>query len=469
MQVLAGTSRVVDEATRAVVAKIVLFPDFAARCVRLLAQSPFRAVAPCAGLDLAYVLERARGAVRRAVVRDLILCGILFFSMLDSSVFWLFAPFFAFMLEIGGFVVLFAERAMINGQLRQQLGAMERGSPSALSALFESQRLQYLDAASDGNVLVHSGFDPFVAFGAHVGGWSTPISLRGASAAIDVSELLREIAHGVEFTGIPGLSVGDFVFVEGRWARTDPWIVRDPYSHPTTSVPPEFVEALFKTPRSGERAYKRFTVKRMGGQFVLTVLLRAEIIDENVYVEAEYRLLTPVDALDVAARHLGGDVRSMLADRFRIARSVPIVTATAPLRIFENVVEFFFKSFDAAHDRANVANRYYDYGALGSVRQLAGEQDGDRVRYRSYLEYLDKEMCVKIIGPRIFGQLIKAMDARGIDTTALLETRQIIQNTSVVLTGNTITGENVVIGNSGQNVVTSIKNALGSMTKGVVA
>jgi hypothetical protein len=246
----------------------------------------------------------------------------------------------------------------------------------------------------------------------------------------------------------------------------DPRVVPNPLAAPATTAAPELVEELFRHPREGACAYKLLTVRGWTGQLVTNVLFRVRYVGDDLYTEAEYRVLTPVAGLDEAIERVMSDPWRRFDSWVRLFFSVPLVAAAAPLRTVRRFVEgmdeksvSLARAWDAQH------NRFYDRGGSASVRALVGESFDGAARYRVYLEYLDREMYLKVIERQLVEGLADALDSFGVDSSVFRSRSSVIYNSGVIVGGATINGENVSIGN--QSIAAQVKDAVGSAVRRV--
>ena len=66
---------------------------------------------------------------------------------------------------------------------------------------------------------------------------------------------------------------------------------------------------------------------------------------------------------------------------------------------------------------------------------------------------LDKEMYVKIIERQLLDSITNFLDTRNIDTTDLKSRQNAIQNSNVIVSGNTIQGSNVAFGDRAKQTI----------------
>ena len=176
-------------------------------------------------------------------------------------------------------------------------------------------------------------------------------------------------------------------------------------------------------------------------------------------------MLTPVGGLEQAQERLTADPWHLFAGWARTFLSVPFLVATAPLRVIRQFIEWMDEQTASGREGWDARrNAFYDRGGSDSVRQLVGESSDGVARYRVYLEYLDREMHLRVIERRLVEEFAIALDAFGVDTTAFRGRSSVIYNSGVMVSGATIKGENVAIGNQA-SITTQIKDAVSALAQ----
>src|SRR5262249_35553227 len=97
----------------------------------------------------------------------------------------------------------------------------------------------------DQNLVIYTGFQPFVGAGVDLGGWSfvtdvsKPADRFVAPQRFDVDELHRAIDGKVASSQLEGLVIKDFHFVSGRDIRNDRDMLPDAFGRPSQRLDPE--------------------------------------------------------------------------------------------------------------------------------------------------------------------------------------------------------------------------------------
>lgn len=136
----------------------------------------FRARAPEVGVDVGMVIAHCRRALRSKAIRDLVICApsvvlVLFVAVsLDSGGIEALPTGIAILCWLAATVVTAFEGFSLDGVMRRQL--TREG--------FRRQKNRPDPLRDSGNVVVYSGFSPFVGAGSDLGGWSFAIDLERA-------------------------------------------------------------------------------------------------------------------------------------------------------------------------------------------------------------------------------------------------------------------------------------------------
>src|SRR3954469_1382019 len=313
VHVLPGTSdgaALADEATRYLCAAAHIDLGWSGspgtqvrQCVNhLLLDERLRAAGVSPGVDLRRVALECRRAAGRKFKRDAALVGVMILLLLAVVLRSVPAAVFLILLavEIVHFEAWFSRhRIVARRMLRGQFAAED---PATLA-----REMPYIHASQAGNVTVYSGYGPFAGVGFPHGGWSFALNLSEGTHGIDgprtplpisIPELYERIAEDVQELDVPGMSLRDHVFVDGRRLREEPTLllpVNDAPARPDTSLAPAEVQALIG--KSGERLrhYKVIRVNAWGGELTVSVFVRLMKVEHALFAEVNYFLLPPLN------------------------------------------------------------------------------------------------------------------------------------------------------------------------------
>jgi hypothetical protein len=419
-----------------------------------LIENHAKAVGVSPGVDLRPVIVNCRQALRRLLVRDIVLTLLLvaLFALgvllqppeIVVLVVWLLAA------EVVYAEAVFAKWGVVARRFRRGTFDAQREcarGPAPAGVLADVARAQA------GNVTIYSGFSPFVGAGLDQGGWSFALNVsRGAErygAPVDprpfeLGELYDHLARAVEALRIPGLSVEDRLYVDGRALRQDGLFLDERGEHPIPVADESSVQHYIGGGAEAVRHYKTIRVVTWGGELVLSIFLRFSLVEHSLFAEASYFLLTPVDdALhqvdELHERPTWGERARLAARAILVA---PVRAAAAPFHVLEAGIAPVPRYLKRRRIRTEVRrNAAFDHGARASLRELAQSRD-----YRQYFQRLDRELFVKVIEREVFDGIVGFLDAHGIDTSELKQRETTVLNNGVIVTGGSIQAQTMAVG-----------------------
>ena len=100
-----------------------------------------------------------------------------------------------------------------------------------------------------------------------------------------------------------------------------------------------------------------------------------------------------------------------------------------------------------------IRSNNYDYGSTTSIRESVAQ-----TKYLQHFQYLDKEMHYKTIEKRILNGLSDFLESKGIDTSDFKDRETSIINSGVIVTGGSVSGENIAVGKKSTIKSTKTKN-----------
>lgn len=329
--------------------------------------------------------------------------------------------------------------------------------PSRPASREVEQRLRVIDTAQHGNVVLHSGYEPFVGAGQQLNAWSIATELRpdedsgpgrapnGRTGAdgiprrvpIDPVELVAHLRQRLaalrsrdlsEAERITGLQLRDQVISSGtRWH--DFPLIDDRVRLPYAFAAPEAIDAIIRHPQTSARHFLRATVgapeKPAVGADGRTIMpaehqsivsssyLHVAVEGGMLYVELVATVLGPI-----RQRYLDIDRYDANTDSVTIAAGEAVrrfvrATALGPVRLIRSLVRILSLN-GAIHraDREAAQEPVYDFGARLDIRELASRGD-----FANYLQRLDAEKYTRLIDRRATEAIFEFLTARGVDTS----------------------------------------------------
>jgi hypothetical protein len=369
------------------------------------------------------------------------------------------------------FAVVTMCRAVQLRVLTTELSAGSEHSAPVVTGSLTTHRLATVAAAQHGNVVLHSGYNPFLGAGQVEDAWSVAIELKAApyvegmvrqrsapetSVAIDPVELNRYVKHRLAALRSPdlperermdGLSLRDQVIASGTRWRNFPLVderLRLPYSVASRRA----IEEIIRHPQSSARHFLRASVgaeskmiSRSDGttimpaehqSIVVTTFSHIAVEGGLLYVETITAVLGPIrqEFLDIDQYPAG---ESMAGPAFvETLTSFGPTVLLAPVRLAQTIVQRISAARRSTKaERSSTQDPVYDFGATAEVRQLASSRQPV-----TYLQRLDASKYAKLMQRRINEAIIDFLRASGIDTSEYETRVNVFTNNGVMIGGD---------------------------------
>ena len=234
--------------------------------------------------------------------------------------------------------------------------------------------------AEEQNLIVYTGFGPFVGAGIDTGGWSFTVDIskppehqEGAVAPVPfkVEELYAVITVKLLNLNLDGLVVKDIFFVNGREIKEDREILQDIYGRPIQRLPSHRVSQYINGSDNRIRYYKWIRVHNWEQELVMSYFLRLSIQGKNMFVENKRFLLTPIQDKyrridELPHLNMFGTLRILLA-----AIVVgPVKAVFTPFIMYARLDEWIKKFWKEWGRRRTIKESVqFDYGAGQGHRQ----------------------------------------------------------------------------------------------------
>lgn len=428
-----------------------LDPVYARQLIERVAAEPYLAVAPSPSCDIPVVLRHAYHANARRHARDLTLL-ILLMALIVLG----FAIGFVVFL-----LILVASWAVVLGfELSTRYGATlsalrdETFDPRAAPAAptdDAARRIREVGEYAVGNVRVYSGYSPFTGYGIELNSWSLtldvtkPSSPGGEPTDFDVADLYARAAARIGALGLPGLSVEELLFVDGRDIVDDDRFVPNPLGRPTPAVPVELVDELKREPEDKARPYVAVHATGWDGDLVVSMFIRFARHDSVLFVEAAHTVLCPlldrykiIDRMPPAPS--AGEVWSLLTTSLPSMVVRLLSSPAAAARGFSR--DFGMERRVRDQNRMIAELHRFNYGARISVRQQASDSS-----YHRYFQKQDHMLVTKAAERSVLDMLIDFADEHGIDAEELRRGQEAIFNYGIIATsGAQVSGNAVASG-----------------------
>lgn len=415
-----------------------------------------RATAPLYGVDAVPIIRHCVRAQRQRLIRDLVLTAMLVAAALGFVL--LARPLLDVLLRLAllAWATVFFKACLVHYEVIVPRMLRDRFDPDRgprMSARRE-RLLHNLIQRLRTNVTVYSGFSPFVGCGLDVGGWSFVVDARrGREDPIrgtlepkpfHVDELYASTAHRMHDLRLDRLRTESRLFVNGRDARALHWLLPDPASRPVEWVDATVVDHFRRFPSEQVRHYLMVQIVEWEGELILSIFLRFSVTGENLFCEASYFLLPPVQERYHEVDDVNGvvDARTVGAMFLRSIVLTPFLLIIAPVAVLYRVANRWGKW----HERRTMRRRArqsptFDYGAVTTVRQRWMSRNP-----RHYFQLLDRIMYVKLVEQQIFDAIITFLEGRDIDTSELRKRQTTVLNNGVIVSGGQINAQSLAVG-----------------------
>ncbi|MFF3753023.1 hypothetical protein ACFYYH_21565 [Streptomyces sp. NPDC002018] len=344
------------------------------------------------------------------------------------------------------------------------------------------------EAADDTNLIVYSGFSPFVGSGVEASSWSfatrlvpkgsTPgtavkppaVPFRSSALVERLSADLLELRaqSPASADGIAGMEVREKVFVHGsevrntkllRGAEIWPGAGGGPgRRRPTDHLPQKTVESVRGRIDGPVRHCLSVQIRSWGTDLVLTVFVQVAVNGGTLYLQSDTRVLPPVREEYRVADSLGaveGD-----EERWRKVGEALLAAGAVSMASVSHVIGELgaAKRQRRWEEEQRWAIRHdarYDYGAALSLREVAASPD-----YRNFFQFVDVTRAGKQVELQVLGSVMNFLADHGLDTSDLDARRTTILNNGVMMYGGSMTGS-VAAGAGAAAMTTGVGGGLG--------
>ena len=259
-----------------------------------------------------------------------------------------------------------------------------------------------------------------------------------------VDDLYRCTADRMRDLRLDRLGMESRLFVSGRDLAGLPWLLPTPASRPHTVADQRVVDHFRQRPSDLVRHYLAVRIVGWEGELIVSLFLRFSFTGDNLFCEASYFLLPPVEKRyhDIDDRGAAADLRTVGELLARsLLHTLPLVVI-APFAVLQRALAPLTGWLESRTQRRLARQSpTYDHGAATTVRERAMSK-----QYRHYFQKLDREMYVKLVEQQILDAIVTFLDARNVDTSELRQRQSTILNNGVIVTGGRIEAQNFAVG-----------------------
>ncbi|HMG76299.1 MAG TPA: hypothetical protein VK582_22690 [Pyrinomonadaceae bacterium] len=451
--------------TRYLCATAYLNCDFRNKVIENLLYERHRAIGLCHGVDLPILVKHCLAARRRVFFRDMLVVSLFPITLFLTAFILPEAP--RDLSDFGNLIVIWllsfslsfmivAWETWTRHEIVSEHFLKDNYDPNYSRIKVNAKttlKLQQITEKQNANVVVYSGFSPFVGSGMDMGGWSFSLNVRKGREDLgkrrepqdfEIGELYSSLVDSMVGLNFEGLITEDRLFVNGKDIRNDRRFLLTPLSSPESTVGTDLIDEFKTNPSHAVRHYMCVKITDWKGELVLSIFLRLAKNGGTFFTEANYFLLTPI------------------AEGYRQAdsmRPTPGFRATLKLlgvALVKGALIWFFwwclLAFKVGRFFVNWGERTrrerlvaedptFDYGASGTLREYVSSY-----QYRRYFQKLDKEMYLKTVERLILDCVIEFLDEKGVDTSELRDRQATILNNGVIVTGGAVRAKTLAVG-----------------------
>ncbi len=481
-----------SESSRLLCSAAYLNSAFREQVIQHCLDDEHRAIGPTFGVDLTTIVRHCQNAQRQLGRRDwwllvpLLAIAAVWLSVSNSNAVAPGDPTYPLLIfaaaSLWGFAVILwfkwrphtlVARNFLRGKFDpdQMLGK-------------DDSKVEHLAASENGNVLIYSGFTPFVGSGVNLNGWSFALDLSksadlelstahpepkasgtsetgSAADRVTVEELYERMSQDIRALHLDRVTIDDKMYVNGRDIRDDKRFLSHPLARPQNHVAPEVIKSAMLQSEQRLRHYRCIRVVDWSGELVLSIFLRFSKLSHNLFVEASYFLLTPVASpyreVDSMTSHLTlRKITTMVVYSMFVSQ---LLIAFAPFLLLWRLLRRLNRWSHRREEKKQILeNPSFDYGATFSVRQWSSS-----VSYHRYFQMLDKEMYFKVLEKTILDSILTLLEERNIDVSELKQRQTTILNNGVIVSGGNLTASGLAVG-EGAKTLTTVTNKISQFT-----
>jgi len=449
------------EATRYLCATAYLDGTFREHVIRQLIEEKHNAFAVSYGIDPVALLKHCLAARRLDTTRTLLLALCVLLMMVGSLLLVPLpgATFLLWFLSLAGAWAIIGwhrwrtEFQIVRNQCSK--GHFEHSHVPPCESQEAQEACRELEKAQAGNVMIYTGFSPFVGCGINIGGWSFAVDvLKGKEhiggylepKSFHVKELYQEIGQTLRSLDLPNYTLEDKACISGLDVRGDEKFLPEALGRPVTKIDSSSMGGFVTNSSTTARHYQNFRLVDWSGELILNAFLRASQPAHNLFVEATYCLLLPLDERYRRVDSLNPvptwrDWLRLLAVSGLKAVFVWPVWLGYLLQLVNRPLAKWL--YQREMRKMVLQNPAYDHGAFSSLREYASSSG----LYRRYFQKLDKEMYMKILESQILDTIVRFLDRHNIDTSDLKETQARIINSGIIVSGGgTVEANTLAVG-----------------------
>jgi hypothetical protein len=452
--------------TRYLCAAVQLDEFLCEKIINEFLEDSYTVIGICHGIDIPTVLRSCLLADKIRKERDL----TLFILFIASSLFIHFKIYIGFCIIFCiAWIVMFLYRKTVKYKIVGENLLKENFNLEFLNKFKITSKMQAklenIAKTQDANVIIYGGKLPFVGSGLPIGGWSLSIDISKEkqrnnhhnTSKFQISDLFKYVSQSIRELNLHKSQIKDYLYVSGGEIRDEKKFLTTPFMRPNTKLESIDFQKYIENDHSSARHYKCVQVVDWGGELIISVFFRFSMIGQNLFIEVNYYLLTPLSPhyYELDRMKSKASFTDICQIAFETLFTMILWSIVSPISIFGRFIRYFpfLNSSKFKHQRKEIkSNMAYNYGALTSLRERLSHNN----EYTSYFQHLDQEMYVKAIERRIIDSLLEFLESKNIDISDFKDVKSTIINHGIMLSDQAyINSKEKVIG---KKEVTSIFN-----------
>ena len=323
------------------------------------------------------------------------------------------------------------------------------------------------------NLIVYSGFTPFVGSGYDEGGWSFNISLDKmkdsfsdsvGTADFGIVDIYDAIEQSAKRLRIENLECRDVFFVNGADIRNDRMILPEVLGRPVQLLPDDKADEYRKSDSARIRCFKRFRIFDWGGEIAASSFVRCIFQGRSLAVEFRRYVMPPLQGAYRRVDYIPGWRGKTAVETFLASLITgPFVAAFSLFQVMDLFQRKMQSLSGGAYRgrREEIENNLaFDYGNTGGYRMKFTSDS-----YFHYFQQSDANLYGKLLERETLDCLVAFLDAHGIDTSDIRERQTNILNNGMIVQGGDVKAESLAVGTGSKAIKSSRLQRMSKMTR----
>lgn len=420
-------------------------------------ESESHGVSPELGVDIGLVAMVCQYAKNRAKLFTLYLFITLMVSLIILFLdFRLWIISFVFSTSVVYFRKIYGARVDLASKFREE-NFSTTCPDDQLFAQLDARAISALPRENQ-NLIVYTGFAPFTGAGMDLGGWSFAVDISRSSSKdgercavipFNVEELYGAIDADLLASGLAGLVIQDFYFVNGREIRQDHEILPNIYGRPKQQLSSSRAKRYLSDSDTRVRHYRWVRVHEWSQELVVSCFLRFSIRGNRLFIEINRFLLTPLAdeyrQIDEKPLARSSDLILMSIESLLAGPVCALFTPLLLLGVLSDSAEDLFGFKERGRRRTIDDNLLFNFGSGYSLRHRFSS-----AQYAHYYQKTDSDFIRKTLESTIIDTIVSFLNDHQVDTSSLRERQTMILNSGIIVHGGDVKAETLAVGSGAQ-------------------